>query len=549
MNSRWYFNGGDFPQLFRCYKLRSVRDFLDFFIHGSLDSYASLDHPFEFCRQTFFSVYYRPLSLIFYFLEYSLFGLNAYMHFMFLIFFHSVITSMFCYFIIPFTGNFFAILFSLFFAFHPSHYLIGTWDHQQHIFATFFAILAVIFLIKKIRMAQSKNALPLASYIFFFFSLCTRETFVVFPLIAILIMNLYEQSQYYRFKKITTQLKILIGFGLTVLGYCFLRQIAYPIVFSSGETTGYLHMFFTRYLTMDTIRCLYLYFLGCFHPLYSVHFFELHNLLWLYRLIKIFTLSIPLILFFTSTKKKLILILAACTGLLFWPVIICGYGSFNDRSFYEPSILFMLSFISLFKFTFLKKYRFARFCGVFVLSFFVVYNFVFFIQGRRRYFDAKESSFLSLDELKKSAGKTLQYTPLFIFNLPTEVSCNSCVPHSLEIYGISKVAVNCYWDHKIRICGSNIGIKNDLLIRVDKNSYRFTTLDKKKLWFNCVDSGDERSEAYIHDKDDFVIIPFQENKIYDISIVFNDKKYFHHDAKFLTWDYKNNKFIVLNSIT
>ncbi|MFH1254475.1 MAG: hypothetical protein V1646_03525 [bacterium] len=563
MNPQWYFDGEDYVQLFRCYKVKSIKDFLDFFIHGSLDTYRSLIHPFEIWRQTFFSVYYRPLCLVLSFFEYSLFGLNAYMHFMFLIFFHSLNTSILCYFIIPFMGNFFAILFSLFYAFHPSFCFIGKWDCQQHIFTTFFAILAAIFLIKKIRNVHSKTVLPLASYLFFFLSLCVRETFIVFPLMAILIMNLYERSQYYKFQRIVSQLKIVTGFGLTILAYFFMRQISYPIVFSGVGLTNCSYLVPRNLFSINTIHVLYLYFLSCFHPLYSVRYIvDKHHFLWLYRFIKIFTLSIPIILFFTSTQKKLILILAACTAVLFWPILICGYGGQNDRTFYEASIPFILTFVALFKFTYLKKYNFAKYCGAFLLISMIAYNLFFFSQQRHRALKHFQSTFYPIVELKKSVGNTLQDTPLFIFNLPFVMYHWMSLPQALELYGISKVAIDCYCDSRIRIYSSSASMKDNLLISAGENSFRFITIDKEKLWFsyekpfcnivfddqhNYDDFPYGRHNVYIYNEDNSIIVPFQSNKIYDISLVFKDKKYFHHDAKFLTWDYDENKFIILNS--
>lgn len=555
INPQWYFGGEDFVQLFRCYKVRSVKDFLDFFIHGSLDSYRSLLHPFESMRQTFFSVYYRPFCLVLYFFEYSLFGLNAYMHFMFLIFFHSVITSIFCYFIIPFTGNFFAILFSLFYAFHPSFYSIGKWDYQQHIFATFFVILAVVFLLKTIINSNKKIALPLLAYLFFFFSLCTRETFIVFPLLAVLIMNLYEQSQYYKLSKINVQFKILLGFIFTFLIYCFFRQMAYPIVFSSSGTTSFLYSIITRYLTTDTIYSLYIYFLACFHPLYSVHYiFDQHKFLWFYRLIKIFTLSIPLILFVTSTQKKIILLFAACTALLFWPIFTFVCGAPNDRNFYEVSIPFILTFVALFKFTSLKKYYFARYCGACLLILLTAFNLFFLAQKRKYVFNYLESSFLPILELKKASGETLQDTPLFIFNLPLAMYHWMSLPQALELNGINRVAIDCYCDSRVRIFGS----VNDLLVKIDVNSFRFISDDKEKLWFTYEkpffrtnihdDFPFGRHSIYVYNKDNCIMVPFQEAKIYDIEFIFKEKEYYHPDAKFLTWDYENNKFIVLNNL-
>ncbi|MFA6534926.1 MAG: hypothetical protein WCS92_01580 [Candidatus Babeliales bacterium] len=561
MNPQWYFDGEDYVQLFRCYKVKSIKDFLDFFIHGSLDTYRSLLHPFEIWRQTFFSVYYRPMCLVLYFFEYSLFGLNAYMHFMFLMFFHSLNTSILCYFIIPFTGNFFAILFSLFYAFHPSFCFIGKWDCQQHIFTTFFAILAAVFLIKKIRNIHSKTMLPLASYLFFFLSLGVRETFIVFPLMAIFIMNLYERSQYYKFQRILDQLKIVIGFGLTILVYFFMRQISYSIVFSSVGLGNY---FSVNILSMNTIHVLYLYLLSCFHPLYSVYYiFDQHKFLWLYRFIKIFTLSIPFILFFTSTKKKLILLLAFFTALLFWPIFICGYGGQNDRTFYEASISFILMFIALFKFTWLRKYHLAKYCGAVVLAFMIAYNLFFLNMQRQRAFKHLQSTFYPILELKTSVGKALQDTPFFIFSLPFTMYHWMSLPQAIELYGISRVAIDCYCDSRIRI-HSFMPIKDNLIIRTGANSFRFITTDKDKLWFsydkpfcnivfddqhNYDDFPYGRHNIYIHSEDNSIIVPFQSNKIYDISVIFKDAEYFHHDAKFLTWDYESSKFVVLNSAT
>ncbi len=562
MNPQWYFDGEDYVQLFRCYKTKTIKDFLDLFIHGSLDTYRSLLNPLDIWRKTFFSVYYRPLCLVLYFVEYSLFGLNAYMHFAFLIFFHSLNTSMLCYFIIPFTGNFFAILFSLFYAFHPSHCSIGKWDCQQHIFTTFFAILAAIFLLKKIRSVRGKTVLPLASYIFFFFALCVRETFIVFPLIAMFIMNLYDQSQYYKFKKIADQLKIMFGFVLTILVYFFLRQIAYPIVFSGLESGVYFS--FNNAMSINTIHVLYLYFLSCFHPLYSVHYIaEQHNLLWLYRFIKIVTLSIPFILFFTNSNKRLILLLAFLTTLLFWPILICGYGGQNDRTFYEASIPFILMFIMLFKFTYLKKYYFARFIGAIVLIFMIMYNLFFLNIQRQRGFSYLASTYLPILELKNTVGNSLERTPLFIFGLPFTMYHWMSLPQALELNGITKAAVDCYCDSRIRI-HSYMPIKDNLLVKIGENSFEFLTSNKEKLWFsyekpfcnivfdayrNHDDFPYGRHNIYIHSEDNSIIVPFNAAKIYDISVVFKDKKYFYHNAKFLTWDYDNNKFVVLNSAT
>ena len=100
----WFFGADDFHALFEGYKLKTFKDLFHCFLDGNIAKGAG---PSNYIQPTapssFFSTFYRPLYLIYFGIQYWLFGSYAYPYFLLNLFFHAINTvilfNIFTYFI------------------------------------------------------------------------------------------------------------------------------------------------------------------------------------------------------------------------------------------------------------------------------------------------------------------------------------------------------------------------------------------------------------------------------------------------------------------
>jgi len=491
---------------------------------------------------TFFNVYFRPVLFVFYFIQYHLFDNNPYGYFVFIILLHAGIASLIFYGIARYTNYLFGLISGLFFAFHPT--LLGWFgkiDSQHNHINLFLIMLTLLLLIKSIEQSSWKKYL-LACFLYLC-AILTREIFITLPLILFLGLNLLPiRQQYPWFKKLKNQLIWLSGIALTALFSIFLRFITYPrLVLSTGSSKSIL---FSCAMIKTKVIAVLQFFYDTFwlewFPWKAYAFFNEHNLLLVYKCIKLLILVGILAFLVTNTKKKILLFFPLASLCLFWPFVV-SYGGI--RHFYESIPFFCAGLACLIYYSSLRKYKTVMLCvygSLFTMLSINAYCVVTTMQNLRV---LVQKATHPIEKLKETVKGALIDKPLFFFNAPTPLRAVGII-QATQLYKISTAAPQyfCY-DLRIQTDEKNPAeIKNLIQIIKNNNSVRFITNDKEKLYFTYP-LGKEL--PFLIKK--VIGNEFVGDKIFDITLVF-DERIFNQETIPLVWLFDQEEFVILEDL-
>lgn len=196
-------------------KFSGIWDFLSFFSFFHSDSSGY--------------IFYRPLATqVYYGIIQKLFGFSPlYYHFLSL-FLHLANTCLVFYFSSFFfpKSKFFPVISALFFGLNASQTMAVGWAANfQEVEATFFILLATIFLYKGI--FKRENFMVFSSLVFFGFALMSKELAMVFPFVgAFLIMIFGRRGDFVK----------IVPFFAVLLIYSFFHFVKYPFRQSEAYT-------------------------------------------------------------------------------------------------------------------------------------------------------------------------------------------------------------------------------------------------------------------------------------------------------------------------
>ncbi|MFH0898466.1 MAG: hypothetical protein V1855_02725 [bacterium] len=496
----WFYGADDFHALFLGYKTKGWKDLLYFFYEGHTNQGAgpsNFSQPIE--RTSFLSTYYRPFCLIFYAIEYWIYGLRGYFYHITAVFFHAANTVILFNIFLFFTASLPALLASLFFAFHPQiAYRFGAIVNLQYYVNVFLCLL--LFLLFKRFLDTRKKLFYVLSCLLFMVSLFTRETIIILPGLLVFGTYLYEHKKerysfLHFFQNIWKSCKTTLGFWIVAVLFLALRLFLYPLMLTKGTQTFSLHNFLQAKMAEG-----------------KVFFYDFLTLSWMpwgrpvVRGIVVLVLICLLVYFFVkNTHKIYVLFFLLCAAGMLWPAFV---GPYSPRYFYEAYPFILCAFVILFSFSRIES-AWIKKIGLCVLSITVVGYAIFcyasFARREKKMYTMSQAAyeFVSRPDVQ---GKSLciigwplesfgdQCAPLFwiLFDNPDlPVYCDST---TAIMQADSNVVTPTRWGNVI----SNLFDRNYVDIRLIPGGARLISQNSRKVFFTVNNSGYTLGEKIVH---------------------------------------------------
>ncbi len=545
-NRQWFFDGDDWGLVLKGAQCKSLKDFGDYFVHGKISDLALpimaekptlLENP----NNVFFSTLYRPIPLVFHFIQYHLFGLNAYAYFIFIIVLHAAIASLLFLLLCWYVRWLLAFCCALLFAFHPTLYgWVGKIDTLQSHINLLAGIGFVLLLYKSL---QRKNlALYLASCLLFLFCLLTRETFIIFPLILFAWMfALSKHATCEYLVPLKNKLFFLSGFCATAAFYLLLRGIAYPLLSASAHTANMSFLDLVIRTCLPNAQSMMQFFYNTFwlqwFPWKAYAYFKNNDLLTFYKCTKALILFLFIACFITNTKKIIITMLLLSALFLWWP-LACGSGirlMYESVPFCIAAIAFTINFSTFFNYQLFRFMIFALFVPLIYFNASAVIGRMHHIMYEPRKINA------AIQNLTQSSAHSLSNKPLLFINSTTH-SNSTGILQALHLLKISTTLPQ-YFCREIVIKTSNNISDVNKIFRAEKheNRIRIVSLDPESAWFEAAKPEGPiglTTQVTTNQKDG-------NNHIFDITLTM-DIDYFHPDFTIIAWFFEQEKFVILN---
>ena len=357
-------------------------------------------------KYSFFDSFYRPGLLLVHFIEYYLFGLNAYLFHFFIVLIHVINSLILFYIFRKFLKIWVAFLCTIFFCFNSTLVgWVGKIDTQQHQIDLFLFLILCLCAIRFVIENNNSKFLIILIGLLHLFCLSIRETFIVTPIIISLLIPLIYKKKRTALNDFLKIIGVLIGFTII---YIFMKQIYYSIpmtnfsmpsagvfVFPSGFVTllkaTVLNFHEKFYFMIITVFINHKFYFFCEH----------NNILIFYKLIKNLLLIVLGCLFFINQRKIYIFCGFASIALLTWQQIF-GTGLLL-RHFYEllPTVALILGiFLQFNKYEEFAVYKYIMFAFVILLTLINIFLIIYFQRIESRNWGNFSRS---LEKLKKHA--------------------------------------------------------------------------------------------------------------------------------------------------
>jgi len=336
--TKWGFSTDDWGNIYHCI-IKTWSDMLTFFTEGNMERFC---HPCNAppAEQAFFCGLYRPVSFLYYYIQYFFWGSNPYGYYLVTVGFHALNTALLFLIFSSITTLGWSFFCSLLFGFHPSLYNWLGWTSAQTYYIELFVLLLIFFCLHWFLQTQ-KFRWYLTACFLFLINVFLKEQTLFFPLWLIPASYVYASYQKKKVNFLST-IKISSGFWLVSLINLSTRLYFFPLT-SNTKTLTFeptLSSFITRIISrfFDFVT-------------YTV---DLFGLTWLpnnsrpLKFSVIFLLiSLALWLFYYNTKKLHVLFIILSIGMFSWPALLMHY---------QPRYIYMsLAFVMLL-FVFLKQF-------------------------------------------------------------------------------------------------------------------------------------------------------------------------------------------------
>ncbi|KKP24455.1 MAG: hypothetical protein SZ59_C0002G0301 [candidate division TM6 bacterium GW2011_GWF2_28_16] len=523
--NNWGITGDDGGLL--CHsRIKNIKDLLNFFCSDVTANNAGSPSNYQYNKQTFFAVYYRPLTYIFYYFQNIFFNYQAYYYFLFNIFLHAVNAVLLFNIFLYFSGYILAFLMALTFAFHVSMCTWLGWIASQVYQIELFFILLIILFLKK--YLESKKILYyLFALLFFLFAIFTRELSVIMPIwlvLAFITFNCYKNNKLNFYNNFLYSFKLSLGFWFIWGFYFLLRLYFYPInnAVHSNFSINSFRFLFNRYPDFITLISNL--------ANQSIYFLPGGN--FKFKAILVLLYFVPFIfLFMINKNKKYILFFIFSMCLFLWPAILHLYV---DRYLYPVLPFYLIIVLILLKINYKQDnlsiilYKKIIIIFLYLLLPFDIYILRSGIKYQSISYYQKELYFNKILN-----NKNLKNKKVCFLCLPAYLFYNSIAQY-LWIKGFNK-SFDIYYDDRTFIAHNFPEKQNNPEIIKLNNGFKFIIKDVNKqsfLTYRGNIMGNLITDKYLQDK------PVE-------LTLYLDKKYLDPDIKFITWDYSKNEFKIL----
>lgn len=510
--TNWGFKTDDFGNIYHC-KINSLKDMVNFFTEGNMERFNHASNSTS-DSQAFFAGLYRPVSFIYYYAQYLLFGTNPYGYFLTTVIFHALNSVLLFNIFIPIAGTLGAFLAAAFFAFHPSLWNWLGWISAQTYFIELFVLLLLILALKHY-LDSKKIIFYILSCTLFALNLFLKEATIILPLWIIPAVYLYLDKNPGSLWK---SLRVSLGYWLVVVGYVAARLSMFPLTSNTGSLTfeptlaSFLARMQSRVLDFVT------------YAVDMIGFTTLpaNNRIFKGSLLLAF-FALLAWLFIHNQQKKWMIFFLYSTALFSWPALLMHY---QPRYIYMALPFFLLMILVGFKF-YQSSYQPKIYKAVSYALCLIIATHAYFLFDklalRESVLHQVTQSFQTL-----ANNQTLHNRPLCFVGIPSHwFSMGTAQAMWLLTNNNSYPVYQC--DAKMYLAGNDNYLKvpaldkNYLEIIKNEDGFLLQSLHKDKLWF-ADETGKRRAQVSLS-------IP---------------KEAREHNTIFITWDYYKAEFKILS---
>lgn len=506
----WGFKTDDYGNIYHC-KIEKLSDVSRFFYEGNMERF---NHPSNIPQQdqAFFCGLYRPVSFLYYYLQYLLFGTTPYSYFLVTIILHAL-NSLLLFFLFCYFSSFLIALFAaLFFAFHPSLWNWLGWVSAQTYQIEVLVLLLSLFSLKKY-FETKKTWLYLLSCLLYASNLFLKEATIFFPIWIIPAGYLYAQEVLHDHQPLKKSALTSCGYWVVALFYLMCRAATFPL--TSNTKTLTFEPTLASFVARQKSRLFD--FVSYISDMIGLSWLPQGNPVLKGSIIVTVILFLGW-LFYNSTKKRLMLFSFFSMILFSWPALLMHY---QPRYIYMALPFFILLFVigitsyqRIRSTTWLQK-PCAVACTLLLLfqTSFLVSRF----KQREHVLNQVHTSFLKLTH-----HEAIKDNPLCFVNLPRHWFAMGTA-QAIWLLTNNKKPVYQY-NTGIRLAGRSSYlqtpvVKHDLLsIEKNNDGFECTSKDSNTIWFE--NQGNTAS----------ISIP---------------EKYRKQDPVYVTWDYQKGAFKIV----
>jgi hypothetical protein len=534
--TKWGFKTDDFGNIYHAAKLSSWSDVCRLFYEGNMEKFNHASEKNKLPTEqhsSFFCGLYRPLSFIYYWIQYQFFGTHPYGYFLIAIIFHALNSVILFNIFFRISASLLLAYFaSALFAFHPSLWNWIGWVSAQTYFIELFVLLLLLLLLLQRYIHSRKISYYFFACFLFAANVFLKEAtlFLPFWLIGACYFYFKRASSHFKqtsLQKLLKSIAISSGFWLVSIGYVFARLVSFPL--SSNTTTLTFEPTLMGFITRMKSR-------GFDFVSYTSDFFTLS---WMPQKHPFFKGTLILIissfliwLFIRNTKKSLLLFFVFSTIIFSWPALLMHY---QPRYIYMaiPFFLFYVLVGLMYQknaFYLHPQVNTNSICK-YVATTVAIILFIFYVPFLTKKLRLREErlhqvtqSFVDL--LKNNQIKS---RPLFFLVLPKHwFSMGTAQAMWLlsnnDSYPVYQGGPSIELAEKYSYREIPAFEKNYLSIKTTTNGFIFESTNTDKLWFVGLE---EKKESEF-----FYSFPKQKEK----SLVF------------ITWDYQKAKFKILKTL-
>ncbi len=525
---KWGFKTDDFGNIYHSI-FGSFRDVLRLFYEGKIEAFYTPSNVVD-NDQGFFGGLYRPMSFIYYYLQYCIFGIKPYGFFLVTIMFHGINSVLLFTIFSLFVPLSIAFLGASFFAFHPSLWNWIGWVSAQTYYIELCVLLLLILALKKY-LDTKELKYYIVSCLLFASNLFLKEASILLPVWVIGATYLYTKfmnravNPTSTIKSMTSHIlssiTVSLGYWFVCFGYLFARLSIFPINNNTSVLT--FEPTWASFIARQKARVLD--FVTYVSDMIGLSWLPQNNQIIKGSLIMFICFAL-LWLFIKSNKKQSMLFFALSVGIFSWPALLMHY---QPRYIYMAIPFFiMLILIGISSY---QKNKHARTSKIVVpLACVLIACNIFFLTQKLKEREAvfggvthAFSKLLAQDDVKNRALCFVGLPGHWFAMGTAQAVWMFSGDNSYPVYQLgSKMCLsgkNSYLDHPVFD-------KNYVQATRIKNGVRLTSLDQEKIWF----SGQKNKT--------------QKNISQAITL---EPKYLKHDPLFVTWDYGKGEFFIVKN--
>ncbi len=530
--SWWFYESDEFDTLFRAFNTQNIQNLTNFFCFSDIRNTSPDNTHFG---GNFFDTFHRPLVLIIDFIRYHFFCLSGLGYHLSNVFFHAINAAIIFFVTATYAPIITALFAGSFFAFHPQiAYSFGRIDCLQYSLNLTLILFMLIFF--KRYLDSNSNKDYFITCLLFITSLLLRETAVVMPLILTMGAMVYLPLKSFEtsaFAKATVRLLRPSGAALhttralwaILFSFLTLRLYLYPISSSSSPIP---------WLARETTIAKKLYFL---YSTTAAIISDFLSLSWfnpdtsgLKTGIVITVLSFFIILFFYNKHKFALLFCLLSTLLILWPAFLTG--GYHPRYLYEAMPFVIMFYVIIFNGYNRQIRRTATTFFGLLLTFYLLLTIECFAIKRKN-LSIVEWAFNHLVQ-----NHDIKKNPIIFIGTPTK-PFGTGLPNLMRIVQ-STNPHPIYFDFMLPITNMPLK-KNDSILTINNlNNDNAYTIGLDRHGYIHVIGDEELPEIQtkygecLRTSDSHIVIRINQEILDQNPLI-------------ITWDYKENKFKVLNS--